>query len=290
MDSFAGFAGGVSLLVAGPAGTGKSTLLGSAAKLAPTYLLATKPRELNSWAYTTNGVTRENGRAELFFDHLWRPTLGSYKADGFGRLLKRIWSLYEDPTVRIVLLDPITDVVSLAAHSMLSIENAAAPRDMNDPQSFYGALKYKLKEFTQALTALQYADVPKHVLATVHTQPAKEDQPATKNRPARVSSDKIAKGVEFEGDVLPMIEGGYRREIASEFDAMLFSGVRYDWVETKANGKVSRVQKPIYFVQVQPNAERHSKVAIAPLLGGRELPNDFEVFIRAVQEAREGVK
>ena len=282
MDSFAGFAGGVSLLVAGPAGTGKSTLLGSAAKLAPTYLLATKPRELNSWAYTTNGVTRENGRAELFFDHLWRPTLGSYKADGFGRLLKRIWSLYEDPTVRIVLLDPITDVVSLAAHGLLALENATTPRDMRDSRGFYGSLKYRLKEFTQALTALQYAEVPKHVLATVHTQPAKDDEPG--------QPDRVGKGIEFEGDVLPMIEGGYRREIASEFDAMLFSGVRYDWVETKANGKVSRVQKPIYFVQVQPNAERHSKVAIAPLLGGRELPNDFETFIRAVQEALEGVK
>lgn len=262
-DLFSGFAGGISMLVAGPSGTGKSTLLGSAATLGRTVLLAAKPRERNSWKYVEVGL---NKTAELFADLKWRPSMGTFEADGFVRLMRRIWALHEAPDVDIVLLDPVTDVVTLAAHELMKLERVATPRDLRDARGFYGALKYKLKEFTQALTALQYAAKPKHVLAAVHTQPASEEE------------SERGKAVGFEGDVLPMIEGSYRQEIASEFDVVVFSGFKEEVV--RQGGSVKRERR--YFIQVTPSSERFAKIALGPMLTQAQIPNDFGALLKAI--------
>lgn len=269
---FKGLAGGISTTVMGPPGSGKSTLLGSCGRLGRAKLLATKPREANSWLYRETGITKD---AEVFYDAKWRPTAGSYDASGFVRLVQRLNALYDDTEFDFILLDPFTDVVTLAANEILKVERAATPRDMKDPMSFYGALRYKLKEVIQALTVLQYAPKPKHVLVSAHTQPAKEE-----SRGGNTAADKAAQGVEYEGKILPMIEGAYRREFAGEFDIVLFSDIQI--TKRLVPGKPP-VEETAYVLQAQPDAERHAKSILGPVLNTKFIPNDFKVLLELIQ-------
>jgi hypothetical protein len=275
---FTGLVGGVSLAVMGPPGTGKSSLLGSCGRLGPTKVLATKPREANSWLYRETGISAD---AEVFMDAKWRPSLGMFEADAYVRLLQRLWELYEDDRWDFIVLDTFTDLVELAANELMKTEKAATPRDMGDSMGFYGALRYKLREVTQALTALQYAPKPKHVLVSVHTQPAKEDQ--VRKGQVIESTDKRSHGVEYEGNVLPMIEGGYRYKFAGEFDVVVFSDIRI----TKEIVNRRTVDKVSYIVQVSPDAERHAKQSLSALLTEREMPNDFAAFLSLLQKKAE---
>lgn len=276
-DLFQGLAGGVSAAVCGPPGTGKSTLLGSCGHLGNAKLLATKPREANSWKYRETGIT---ANAELFFDAGWRPSADRYEATGFVRLIQRLGELYDDDTLDFVLLDPFTDVVQLAANEILKVEKAATPRDMRDPMSFYGALKYRLKEVVQGLTVLQYAPKPKHVLVSVHTQPAKEE-----SRGGTTAADKLAHGVEYEGKVLPAIEGAYRREFAGEFDIVLFSDIRITKKLTPGKPPQEIIE---YVLQAQPDNDKHAKSILGPVVTEKFIPNDFATLLTLLQAPPRG--
>lgn len=273
-DNFTGLVGGLSLAYMGPPGTGKSSLLGSCGRLGPCKLLATKPREANSWLYRETGIAPD---AEVFFDPKWRPSLNMFEADAYVRLLQRLWELYEDETYDFILLDTFTDLVELAANELLKTEKAATPRDMGDSMGFYGALRYKLREVTQAFTALQYAPKPKHVLVAVHTQPAKEDQ--VRKGTVVESTDNRSHGVEYEGNVLPMIEGGYRYKFAGEFDIVAFSDIRI----TKKIVDRKSVDVVEYIAQVSPDNDRHAKQSLAAVFANKELPNDFAEFLKILQ-------
>lgn len=278
IDLFPGLSGGLSCAIMGPPGTGKSTFLGSVGALGPAKLLATKPREANSWLYRKYGITKD---AEVFMDAKWRPTLGMFEAGAFVALVRRLWELYDDDEYDFVLLDPYTDLVGLAANELLRVERAATPRELKDSQGFYGALKYKLTEVTQALNALQFAKRPKHVLVSVHTQPVKEDR-VVKGETIE-SADNRAQGVEYEGNVLPMIEGNYRHKFAGDFDIVLFSDIRHRTaiVDRKAQ------QISEYIVQIAPDADRHAKQTIGAVFGNKEIPNDFAELLKLL--AAEGV-
>lgn len=274
IDTFEGLAGGLSVAILGSPGTGKSTFAGSVGKYCKTKLLATKPREANSWMYRETGIYKE---AEIFHDPKWRPSAGLWEATGYNRLIRRLWELYEDKEYEAVILDPFTDVVDLAAQEILKSENAASPRDMRDSMSFYGTLKYKLAEVVDAMTALQFAPKPKHVIVTVHTQPAKEDS-SRPNGPA--PADKTGAGVEYEGRVLPAIEGGYRRVFAGEFDVVMFSDVRTKRRFVTGKPPVEEVE---YFLQATPDADRHAKSVLGPVLATKEIPNDFGEMLRIIR-------
>lgn len=278
--------GGITALFVGPPGTGKSWLLGTALEvpgIERALLLAPKPREVNSFKYREHGITDD---AEVFKDHLWQPAIGKYEAGAFSRLYERVLGLYEDETYDAVLLDPYTDVVYLAAHELLAAERAETPRDLRDPMSFYGSLKYKLKGFTQALTGLASPDLarPKHVFVTIHAQPVKEDQQLSMKQGGgtKESSDNRAHGVEFLGEALPMIEGAYRREIAGEFDIVGFTMLTNEL--KKIGAKMERVTD--FVVQLNADPERHAKAAIIPRLAQKEIPNNLPALFRMIEEAR----
>lgn len=277
-DPFQGLNGGLGTVVIGPPGTGKSWLLGTAAalfKAQEVALLTAKPREGNSFLYRKHGIV-----PELYHDPKWRPSVGSYEASAFVRFNRRLEELYDDETIRLVLVDPFTDIVSIAMHEILKPYKAASPNDSGDGMGIYGTLKHRLKETTQALTALQYAPTPKHVVVAIHAQAPKEDQqlPRSQGGGVKASADKRAKGVSYEGDVLPMIEGGYRTEFAGEFDAVLFTDIRY-----KLDPK-TRKQVPEYVLQVTPDATRHAKQALIPALAETTIPNDFGELLRLIQQ------
>jgi hypothetical protein len=278
-DLFTGLAGGVSVAVAGPPGTGKSTLLGSAGRLGNAKLLATKPREANSWLYRETGIAQT---AELFHDPLWRPAADSWEANGFVNLIKRLWELHDDKDLDFILVDPFTDIVALAAHEILKVEKVATPRESRDSQGFYGSLKHRLKEVTQAITALQFAPKPKHVLVAVHTMPAKDDTvlPRSQGGGVKESQDNRAAGIEYEGTVLPMIEGGYRREFTGEFDIVVYSDIIHERTFVAGKGAVEN-QK--YVIQVLPDKERHAKTVLGPIVAEKYIDNDFATLLNAIR-------
>lgn len=253
--------GGVSGLIAGPPGTGKSNLLGSAAEICEkALLLAPKPREVNSYLYRKYNVT-----SEVFRDSGWHPALKRYESGAYERLYQRVVDLYDDIEHDFILLDPFTDVALLASHDILKAHQVETPSDLpgKGAVGFYGALRYKLKQFTQALTGLASPDVrrPKHVFVAVHTQPVtEEDIKGAETREGK------AKGVEFFGDVLPMVEGGYRREIAGEFDIMGFSSVVHELVRDDTVKPPKMVKQARYVVQLNADPEKHAKVALVPRL------------------------
>jgi hypothetical protein len=273
--------GGLTGLFIGPPGTGKSWLLGTATEAGLTpILLAPKPREVNSYKYREHNVP-----SEVYRDHGWAPAIARYEAGAFTKLFEKVLSLYEDETYDAVLLDPLTDAVMLAAHELLAPERCETPRDLRDSIGFYGALKYKLKGFTQALTGLASPDLarPKHIFVTVHAQPVKEDSQLPKNQGGgtKESQDHRAQGVEFMGEALPMIEGGYRREIAGEFDVVGFTSVVH--ALEKVGSKMERTSR--YVVQLNADSERHAKAAIVPRLAKAEISNSLVDLFRVIEEA-----
>lgn len=271
--------GGLAVLVAGAPGTGKSWFLGTITEVPGVeraLLLAPKPREINSYKYRANGITET---AEVFHDAGWAPVVDSYDAGAFKDLYRRVLDLYNDDTYDAVILDPFTDVVALAAHELLAGEQAETPRDLRDPLGFYGALKYKLKGFTQSLVGLASPSLmrPKHVLVAVHVQPSKEE-----DIKGKTTAEGRASGVEFLGDVLPMIEGAYRREIAGEFDIVGFTNLRHDNV--REGNKI--VRKTNYVVQLNADPERHAKAAIVPRLEAAEISNSLPELFEVIAHAR----
>jgi hypothetical protein len=92
------------------------------------------------------------------------------------------------------------------------------------------------------------------------------------------TKEKRARDIEYSGSVLPMIEGGYRMKIASDFDAVFFTLLR----QTSEMRLGKRIESaPEYLVQVVPNAERHAGSAFGLAPVARELPNDYLTILKA---------
>jgi len=125
----------------------------------------------------------------------------------------------------------------------------------------YGALRSKSIALGKAMTDLQFAAKPKHILAAVHTQPAKENE-------------KGHMEITYSGEVLPAIEGSYRELIAGEFDLVLHTKVSKGYNKPTA-----------YQVETATNARRHNKIRLAPALDVGVLENDFETVMRKVLES-----
>lgn len=273
------FPGGLSGLLIGPPKTGKSQTLGSFGELVDSEcirLICPKPQEVNSHLYQHYGIS---DTAEVFRDHRWFPSADVYEADGYQRLMRYILSLYEDDEAQVVLVDPLTDAVQLAAHELMKAERAGSPRELRDSISFYGALRYRLRDMVQALVGLASKDLPnpKHVFCAVHAQPTKEEDIKGKE-----TSEGKGKGVQFFGEVLPMIEGGYRMDIAGEFDLVGYTSIKHEYQRT--GSKMEKVTQ--YIVQFAPDDEKHGGLRISPMLPEKELPNNMRAILEAVVAAK----
>jgi len=252
------FYGGISLLVCGPPGTGKSTLLGSVLSHGKTLLIALRPNEVNSYGYRS----LPKDQITLIYDRGWKPDLDKFVASGFHELMVLLYELQEDETYDFVLLDPLTDAFVLAQHEIMAKEKSPTFQDMGNSMGAYGALRHKSIALGKAVTDLQFAKKPKHVLAAIHTQPAKEDE-------------KGHATVTYSGEVLPAIEGSYRELIAGEFDIVLHTTISRSFKEGTSYG-----------VEVVTNAKRHNKIRLAPALEVKTLPNDFGKVMKVILEAK----
>lgn len=247
-------------VIAGPPGTGKSTVLGSMADVLgrdKVLLLATLAREAESWKYQTDPPIPRI----IFQDSGWVPTLGKLEATAFRSFLDTLEYLHDiDEQFDGVIVDSGTELAELGWHLSMVPHGVATPAEMDGDKSRflpYESLDIHLSSAVNKLQALtKTAKRPKHVLVSWHVQAPKDDttEKVGSDRVRKESADNAGKGVEYEGDVLPMVRGRFRRRVASQFDAMLYTEIQF----TVPQG-LSRGVEPQYMLQVRPNPERHSK-------------------------------
>lgn len=247
--------------IAGPPGTGKSTVLGSMADVLGrdrVLLLATLAREAESWRYQEDPPLSRI----VFQDGGWVPTLGKLEATAFRQFLDTLEYLHDiDDQFDGIVVDSGTELAELGWHLSMLPHGVATPAEMDSDKSRflpYESLDIHLSSAVNKLQALtKTAKRPKHVLVSWHVQAPKDDttEKVGTDRIRKESADNAGKGVEYEGDVLPMVRGRFRRRVASQFDAMLYTEIQF----TVPQGLSRSGVEPQFMLQVRPNPERHSK-------------------------------
>uniref|UniRef100_A0A6M3JPG7 Putative ATPase domain containing protein n=1 Tax=viral metagenome TaxID=1070528 RepID=A0A6M3JPG7_9ZZZZ len=248
-------------IIAGPPGTGKSWLLGTMAEQSErTLVIATLPREAKSTKYLENA---DRVDVALLTDPDWAPSQNRFEASAFLTALELFEALYEDEKYDTIILDNGTEFVEHTWHECLKFHGVASPAEMDGESRWtpYEALKGKLDEGVKLLVGLSTTEAarPKNVGIAWHTQAPKEDtvEGSGNFRKVKKSADSVSKHVEYEGNVLPNVRGGYRRLLASQVDAYLLT--QLDQVMIRgADKKTKKVMK--YRVQVMTNPERHVKL------------------------------
>jgi hypothetical protein len=267
-----------STLILGPSGTGKSTAASSVADLPDverTLVCCCKGRERSSFGYQQR---LDKLDIEIYEDPRWRPSLNRFEADAHMKLLTRLDGLLEDDIYDAVVIDPFTDAALNIEHEILKPMEIGSPGELADSFAFYGQLKSKADELVRAAIFLTTAAVrPKHVIMTMHVQPPKED--SVYKGVKKTSADKVARGIEYEGSVLPMIDGAYRRKMAGDFDLVIYTGFDESYFDKKLKKQV----KNFFYLQVSPDRDRHSKIAVAPVLLEDKIANNFEALMKAVE-------
>jgi len=271
--------GGLCGVVEGPPKTGGSWLLGTAASLGPTKLLALKPREVNSIQYVKHGI---NQTAQIFQNPNWMPDIGLYEAPAYLEFVRAIHALYSDTETEVVLIDPGTDLDKYIDHHLFAPHKIDTPREYPEGgMAFYGAKKKAYERILPAITGLTHAPKPKIVLMRMHTQPSREEAPTGKGGGgSKPHSDKLARGIMYEGSVLPAMEGSAKYLFNAEWDMVLFTHI-----ERRPPQKVGGVPTTEYQIQVRANKDRHAGIALAPMLDQQYLPNDFPGLLKKIEEA-----
>lgn len=277
----------ISCCILGAPGLGKSTLAGSVMELdqvKKALLLVTKPGEEKSWLYQKYGLDKD---AELYYDIDWNPTLGKYEAGAYLMLLKRLRGLLEDTEYDAVIIDPGTDAINLLEHHILAPRGVGSPGELSDTMGFYRQLRDSAQEFVMQahLLSTPIAKKPKFVLIPWHTQPAKEstsEKVAPGVRKEKQSADQRAHGIEYEGNVLPMLEGSYRRKLMGDVDLVVVCHVDV----TKDRRQNPPVEVANYHIRVVPNEEEHTKIRISPSLKISHLPNKMQALVEAMEEVK----
>lgn len=273
-DASGGFYGlerGRLLMALGGPGTGKSHLLGSVCEVVPparVLLLATNVLEANSHLYRRHGLS---ARAEIYHDRDWSPDDGLFKAEAFNALRKRVRTLYGDPNIDAVLIDSGTDAVrllenrTLASLQMASIGDLRGRGAKDASFSFYDQILDRTQAFMGTLAELTLAPHPKFVILSWHARAGSE-------------SDEATKGIDHEGKVLPMLRGQYRRKVAGDCDAVLFTDIQR---------KVEAGRQQTNFVmRIVPSSDEHAKVRSISMTGAPEhIPNNFAAYLELERRA-----
>lgn len=259
-----------SIVVLGAPNTGKSTLMSSICDIVEpdrVALITLRPKEKHSFGYAKYGLD-----GWVITDPGWKPDLDKYNADGYLALLRLIDELYDRDDIDAVILDPLTDAFDLAGHDILKADRVGTPKELpgKGALGYYGALRKKAHQIVSDLTMLTVAPHPKWVLTAIHTQPMNEEG-IDKNKK---TSDKKAQGVRYEGDVLPMVEGSYKYDLAGDFALKLYTHVL-----------VQPKKLPEYVVQAQADRERFAGVGVAPTLGHKFYPNYLPTIFDAIEKA-----
>lgn len=278
--SFYGLPQGFSLLLAGSPGTGKSHFLASVCEVVPPEkvdLIITKPRELESEGYARYGLVEQ---ANVFSDvRTWRPHADKYEATAWSRLLDHVYGLLDDEEKDAVILDAGTDAMTHLERFLIAPNRVASPGDLHDTRGYYRQIASNAEAFIQILTALTGPEArrPKFVIVAWHTQPPKDSGQQT-----TASADQKGEGIEYEGRVLPMIEGGYRRKIAGDFSCVAYTDIVPGGKKLDPKTKKMVESGPEYRIQVLADKDRHAKIAGMLAEGDKFMPNEFKALFERV--------
>lgn len=277
----------IAVVVEGPQGTGKSTLCGQLAEYVgpeKTLLIATLAKEIESWKYKETKIPHV-----LIEDLGWAPGMGKFEATGFDEFRRLVrWLREEDDQFEAVILDSGTELGEMAWHSALAPHSVGSPAQMDGQSRWlpYETLNNNLDQAIKELLSLrEVAKKPKHIMVTWHIQPPKDDtqqQGVTKQ-----STDHAAKGIEYEGNVLPEVRGKYRRKLGSQFPTVVYTDIQVRaqmGLSTSAKGY--DVQ---YMLQVRPDNDRHTKLS-GPLPEMQYIPNDFKELLKLIRATEQGKK
>lgn len=245
----------------GPPGTGKSHAMASMCAEGKTLLIATLAREA-----TSEGYQKYNPDVLLLEDKGWRPSQDRFEATAFDQFLELMDDLAEDDTYKVILVDNGTELAEFAWHKALASFGVASPGDMEDKDNRfrpYTRIADYMQQAISALLGLKTAPLPKHVGVSWHLQPTKEDMvvKVQGQTQTKLSADTRSEGVQYEGNVLPMIQGGFRRKLAGLLDIVVYTEIRYNFPTDKQGKRIKGSSKqPQFALQVRPNEERHSKL------------------------------
>lgn len=267
-------------VVAGPPGMGKSWFCGTVAEVVPpeeVLLLATLPREVRSVQYQ-----RHNLDTLIIQDEAWEPENNLYQATGCNKLIKVLKELRTDDKYSAIILDSGTEAGELAWHAALAPFKVGDPSEMGRENRFspYTKCGELMEQVVRSLSKLAghpsggRNDVvrPKFVLVTMHIQPPKEGLGADE------SADQKGGGVEYEGSVLPMLRGRFRRRLAGLVDGFVYADRVPDRTST---GRIQVSHK----IQVRSDLERHAKFPGLLPDGVTHVDNNFKKYIELVDRS-----
>lgn len=251
-------------VVAGPPGLGKSFFAGTMAELYGAdrvLVLATLPREIDSLQYQRHDLPYI-----MISDNEWEPEKKSLKAPGYDKLMDVLRELRQDEQYKALILDNGTEAGELAWHSTL------APLGVSDPNQLgagsnrfapYTTFSEKMKAMIRSLGTLTgktgLVKQSKVVCVPWHVQPAKDGMGDNE------SADEKGQGVEYEGNYLPRIRGGFRRELMAIVDNYVYA----DLVQVPGRNALSATEMH-FCLQLISDNEKHVKT-----VGSSPKPDDL---------------
>jgi len=265
-------------MVCGPPKTGKSWLLGQMCEEGPTLLIAFLQREVSSVQYQIH-----NPDVILLEDTEWKPeppgkngeVKGTYNATAYSRFIELLELLQEDKIVsasgepyRVVLIDSGTELAEAGWHEALQPMGVMDPAYLGPGENSFGpytALDSLMDKALKGIQLLKTAPTPKYVGITWHVQPTKDDtvirvgDRQSGYTKEKKSADHKGEGVEYEGSILPMVRGRFRRKVFGLVDAVTWTAVKHHTDKGSKKDELSgeRVSTPVYLLQVRSDEERH---------------------------------
>jgi hypothetical protein len=112
---------------------------------------------------------------------------------------------------------------------------------------------------------------PKLIWMPWHLQPPKESPTGDE------TGDQKGEGIEYEGAMLPMIKGGFRRKIHGMVGAYIYADIQELPIKP---GSVRT--KPAYVVQVFGDRQRHCKIP-GPQPKEKFIPNTFSKYMELLK-------
>lgn len=283
---------GHSMIVVGPSGTGKSSLLRKALKHygSGIILLAPGADEASSYSDLYDQATwvswNDDGTFKLdptkpyvlasFDDDDYFPSLpndqrgtptGISRAVSFMRgvrgLLRQDLQEGRPPRWAVLGVDTLSGFNQMANNKMLARMGLPTPPPAMSPEgsTYYTGIANSLVELSRACKALRGLGL--HWLTSAHV--VKRDV------------DDVHRGDEASGktQVQALFTGAFRNQVFAMFDLVFFAAV----------GR-QKDGRPTYNVTWQPDYRRQAKSRLGSLAAGSTLPNDWGAILEAIQAAR----
>lgn len=262
---------GLSLLVLGPPGSGKSSLARKAAE-----------HEGSAVVFLALGMSEETSYRSLrgspthivtgYDDPEFFPSMGStgLKAEGYDRLLADLRAVYAGlktpPNPAVLITDTFSSMATLAMNKTYQKFGKAEPPPAMSPDgaAFWGHYRMLLDQLTRICRAIRGSGV--HWVSTCHVT-EKEMKEVGPSNP-----EQLGKSAGY----IPAIAGGFRDTFAAEFDLVLYAGVKKD---------TDKLKPPVHFLQWRPDPKRPTKSRYGNLAETGAFRNDWKGLLERIEAA-----